>query len=106
MEHSNERIPPHSLEAERAVLGGVPLQNQAIDTVLEIVAVDDFYSEANGRIFEAVLDLHRSSTPVDTVTLREHLARGHKLQGIGGDEYILGLTDTIPAIENIRAHSN
>jgi replicative DNA helicase len=106
MEHANERIPPHSLEAERAVLGGVLLQNQAIDTVLEIVAVDDFYSEANGRIFEAVLDLHRSSTPVDTVTLREHLARAHKLQGVGGDEYILGLTDTIPAIENIRAHSN
>jgi replicative DNA helicase len=106
MEHANERIPPHSLEAERAVLGGVLLQNSAIDTVLEILKTDDFYSEANARVYEAVLDLHRSSTPVDTVTLRDHLAREHKLQGVGGDEYILGLTDTIPAIENIRAHSN
>jgi replicative DNA helicase len=106
MEHANERIPPHSLEAERAVLGGLMLQNGAIDTVLEIVKVDDFYSEANARIFEAVLDLHRSSTPVDTVTLRDNLARANKLAGIGGDEYLLSLTDTIPALENIKAHSH
>jgi replicative DNA helicase len=106
MEHVNERIPPNSLEAERSVLGGLMLQNGAIDTALEIIKVDDFYSEANARIFEAVLELHRSSTPVDTVTLREHLARASKLQGVGGDEYLLSLTDTIPAIENIRAHAN
>jgi replicative DNA helicase len=102
----NERVPPHALEAERAVLGGLLLQNSAIDTVLEIVKADDFYSEANARIFETMLDLHRSSTPVDTITLREALSRSSKLQGVGGDEYLLALTDTIPAIENIRAHSN
>jgi replicative DNA helicase len=105
MDGSNERVPPHSLEAERAVLGGMMLQNGSIDVVLEIIKADDFYSEANARIFECVLDLHRSSTPVDTVTLRESLARSSKLQGVGGDEYLLALTDTIPAIENIRAHS-
>ena len=105
MERVNERIPPHSLDAERAVLGGLLLQNSAIDIVLEIIKVDDFYSEANARIFEAALELHRSSTPVDTVTLRDTLARSNQLQSVGGDEYLLGLTDTIPAIENIRAHS-
>ncbi len=105
MERSNERVPPHSLEAERAVLGGVLLQNSAIDVVLEIVKAEDFYSEANARIFEVVLELHRTNTPVDTVTLREALARAHKLAGVGGDEYLLALTDTIPALENIRAHA-
>ena len=79
MQRANERIPPHSLEAERAVLGGLLLQNSAIDVVLEIVKADDFYSEANARIFEIALDLHRSSQPVDTVTL----ASGQKMPLVG-----------------------
>ncbi len=101
-----ERIPPHSLEAERAVLGGILLQNTVIDAVLEIIQVDDFYSEGNARIYETMLAMHSSSIPVDTVTLREHLARANKLQSVGGDEYLLGLTDTIPALENIKAHAS
>jgi replicative DNA helicase len=105
MDRIAERIPPHSLEAERAVLGGILLQNLVIDTVLEIVKPDDFYSEANARVFEAVLELHRSSTPVDTVTLRDILARESKLQAIGGDDYLLSLTDTIPTLENTKAYA-
>jgi replicative DNA helicase len=106
MDRIVERIPPHSLEAERAVLGAILLQNGVIDTVLEIIKTDDFYSEGNGRIFEAVLDLHRDSTPVDTVTLREYLARSNKLHSVGGDEYLLSLTDTIPTLENTRAYAH
>jgi replicative DNA helicase len=105
MERAVERIPPHALEAERAVLGGILLQNGVIDSVLEIVQPDDFYSEGNARIYEAMLAMHRASTPVDTVTLREYLARSNKLQSVGGDEYLLGLTDTIPTLENIKAHA-
>jgi replicative DNA helicase len=100
------RVPPHSLEAERAVLGGVMLQNSVIDTVLDIIVAEDFYSEGNGRIFDAMLELHRTSTPVDTVTLREHLNRANKLHSVGGDDYLLSLTDTIPTVENIKAHAN
>jgi len=69
MERANERIPPHSLDAERAVLGGLLLQNSAIDVVLEIIKSDDFYSEANAQIFDAAMALHRTSTPVDTATI-------------------------------------
>ncbi len=99
------RVPPHSLEAERAVLGGVLLQNGVLDSVLEILKPEDFYSEGNERIFEAMMELHRSSTPIDTVTLREHLAKANKLQSVGGDDYLLGLTDTIPTLENIKSHA-
>src|SRR5688572_27610169 len=53
-----DRVPPNSLEAERAVLGGILLQNNVIDTVLEIIKVDDFYSEGNARIYEAAMELH------------------------------------------------
>ncbi len=105
MDRAIERIPPHALEAERAVLGGILLQNNVIDSVLEIIQPDDFYSEGNARIYETMLSMHGSSIPVDTVTLREHLSRANKLQSVGGDEYLLGLTDTIPTLENIKAHA-
>jgi len=100
------RVPPHALEAERAVLGGILLQNNVIDTVVEIIQPDEFYSEGNARIFEAMLELHRTSTPVDTVTLRAELVRGNKLSAVGGDDYLLSLTDTLPTVENIKAHAN
>lgn len=97
--------PPHSLEAERSVLGGVMLENSALDGVLDIVEASDFYSEGNARIFEAMLDMHRVNTPVDTITLRTYLDRANKLQSVGGDDYLLSLTDTIPTVENIQAHA-
>jgi replicative DNA helicase len=92
-DRSDARVPPHSLEAERAVLGGVLLQNGVLDSVLEIVKPEDFYSEGNARIFEMMLELHRASTPIDTITLRANLARANKL------------TDTIPTLENIKSHA-
>jgi replicative DNA helicase len=100
-----DRVPPHATDAERAVLGGILLQNSVIDTVLEIIKSDDFYSEGHAKIFEAALELHRASTPVDTVTLRELLARTNKLASVGGDEYLLGLTDTIPTLENTKSYA-
>jgi replicative DNA helicase len=103
---SIDRVPPHALDAERAVLGGILLQNSVIDTVLEIIKGEDFYSEGHAKIFEAALDLHRSSTPVDTVTMRDLLSRTNKLAGIGGDDYLLSLTDTIPTIENTKSYAN
>jgi replicative DNA helicase len=103
---SIDRVPPHALDAERAVLGGILLQNSVIDTVLEIIKGEDFYSEGHAKIFEAALELHRSSTPVDTVTMRDLLSRTNKLAGIGGDDYLLSLTDTIPTIENTKSYAN
>ncbi len=102
---TESRVPPHALEAERAVLGGILLQNSVIDTVVEIVQPCDFYSEGNARILESMLDLHRVSTPIDTITLRAELMRTNRLQSVGGDDYILSLTDTLPTVENIKAHA-
>jgi replicative DNA helicase len=101
----DNRVPPNALDAERGLLGGILLANDLIDTVLEIVKADDFYSEANGTIFSAILDLHQAKTPADTVTLQDALQRASKLQGVGGTEYLLSLTDTIPAAESVRAYA-
>ncbi|MEM8607913.1 MAG: replicative DNA helicase [Myxococcota bacterium] len=98
-------VPPNALEAERAVLGGILLENEAINVVLEVLSLDDFYSEANAKIFEAMSELFRRNQPVDQVTLREALDHAGKLPAVGGDEYLLSLTNTIPTVTNIQAHA-
>jgi replicative DNA helicase len=99
------RVPPSSLDAERAVLGGILLENDAVHTVLEILGPDDFYSDANGKIYDAMLGLIGRSQPVDHVTLRAELVAQGKLAAVGGDEYLLSLTNTIPTVANIEAHA-
>jgi replicative DNA helicase len=100
------RVPPNDLNAERAVLGGVMLENEALNVVTELpLRPADFYKDAHAMIFEAILELFAESQPVDTVTLRERLATSGRLSRIGGDEYLLSLTDTIPTVANIEAHA-
>ncbi|QQR90304.1 MAG: replicative DNA helicase [Myxococcales bacterium] len=99
------RVPPHSVEAERSVLGGILLENSVMHTVVEHISGEDFYSEAHVQVFEAMASLFAKGQPVDTVTLREELVQNSKLQIVGGDEYLLALTNTIPALSNIEAHA-
>src|SRR5688572_31269630 len=103
---SGSRVPPNDLGAERAVLGGVLLENEALNVVLELpLSAEDFYSDAHSRIYEAMSTLFAAGQPVDTVTLRDRLATSNLLHAVGGDEYLLGLTNTIPTVSNIEAHA-
>lgn len=100
------RVPPNDMAAERAVLGGLLLENEALEIVAEAsLAVTDFYSDANGKIYAAIQELHANGQPVDGVTLRAKLETKGHLVAVGGDEYLLGLTDTIPTVANIQAHA-
>ncbi len=99
------RVPPHSLDAERAVLGGILLENNALNTVTQVLTPDDFYSRANALIFEAMGELFRRGQPVDLVTLRGWLVDRGNLQKAGGDEHMLSLTETVPTVENIEHHA-
>ena len=104
-ESSSGRVPPNSLDAERAVLGGILLENGAMNTVIEILESDHFYSSANGIIFEAMRTLFARSEPIDQVTLRAALVGSNKLASVGGDDYLLSLSMTIPTVANIEAHA-
>lgn len=101
----NTRVPPHATEAEQAVLGGILLENQALNSVLEILSKDEFYSEANANIFDAMTALFARGQPVDSVTLRDELVRRGKLENVGGDEYLLSLTQTLPVLAHIESHA-
>ena len=100
------RVPPHDLTAERAVIGGILLMNEALNTVTELpLEAAHFYKDAHALIYEAMIELFAANQPVDSVTLRERLVTANKLPRVGGDEYLHALTDTIPTVANIEAHA-
>ena len=98
---SLHRIPPQNLEAEQSVLGGILLDNQGLNAVLEVITGRDFYSEAHRRIFEAMINLSDRGEPVDLITLSSILKDRTQLDKAGGAAYLAGLVDNVPSAANI-----
>jgi len=97
------RTPPHSAEAEQAVLGGLMLDASAWDAVADIVTAEDFYRRDHRLIFEAVAQVAESRGPCDAVTISEHLERKGTLDEIGGLAYLGTLARDTPSAANVRA---
>jgi len=91
-----ERLPPHNLEAEEAVLGSVLLDREVIGRVSGILDARDFYRERNGQIYEAMMGLYDRHEPVDYLTLIDELDRTQRLDQSGGTSYIAGLLGIVP----------
>jgi len=102
---ADARVPPHDLASERAVLGGVMLENAALDQALGIVEPKHFYSRANGVVWDAMCEVHGRGERVDLVTLRAHIVDRGILQRAGGDEYLLALTEHIPNVGAIETYA-
>lgn len=100
-----ERIPPHSDDAERSVLGSVMLRKEALFDVLELLAPEDFYSEVHREIFAAIRDLNKSSSPVDVLTVSEELKKRKTLEMVGGRAYLAGLASMVPSTANASAYA-
>lgn len=94
------RIPPHSIEAEKSVLGAALLSKDALFDVVEIVKADDFYDANHKEIFTAMLDLHRKNAPVDALTVAEELKKRNSLNMVGGRAYIASLSSETPTTAN------
>lgn len=95
------KVPPQNLEAEACVLGGILLDNDAINRVLEILAPEDFYRESHRKIFRAMTDLSERNEPADIITLSDLLKARGELDSVGGAAYLASLTDLIPTAANI-----
>ena len=91
-----DRLPPHSLESERSVLGSVLIDRDAVVEVAEFLRPDDFYREAHGRVYAAMLELFERREPVDIVTVAEVLERNGDLDGVGGRTFLSGLANETP----------
>ena len=94
------RIPPHSVEAEQSILGAMILDKEAINTAVEIIKPEDFYKEANGEIYEAILVLFNKNEPVDLITLSEELKRRGTLEHVGGVTYLANLSSGVATTAN------
>lgn len=98
-------IPPHSLEAERAVLGAVLLNNDLLSSVAKIVTAEDFYRPSHGIIYRAFERLTRDGSPCDLITVQHSLETRGELETVGGLAYIASLLDGIPKSPNIVYHT-
>ena len=94
------RIPPHSVEAEKSVLGAALLSKDALFDVVEIVRAEDFYDENHKEIYKAMLELHRKNAPVDALTVAEELKKRNSLNMVGGRAYIASLSSGTPTTSN------
>lgn len=95
-----ERIPPHSDDAERSVLGSILIDNEVFFKVSEFLGPDDFYSKANREVYNTMLDLYRQDTPIDMLTVTEALSKRKSLEAVGGRSYIAELASEVPTTAN------
>ena len=100
------RVPPHSVEAEQAVLGGLLLDNSTWDAVADRLRAEDFYRRDHQQIFAAIAELSARSEPSDAVTLAEYLAAKGRGEETGGLAYLAGLARDTPTAANIRAYAD
>ncbi|MFP5440222.1 MAG: replicative DNA helicase [Gammaproteobacteria bacterium] len=99
------KIPPHSVEAEQSVLGGLMLNNAAYDNVVDVLGEEDFHRHDHRLIFRAIADLSAQNRPFDVVTLTENLAQRHLLEEAGGLVYIGELARNTPSAANIKTYA-
>lgn len=100
-----DKVPPHDIEAERAVLGALLLNWGAMGDVIGKLRPERFYSLQNQVIFEALAELFSHNIQGDTLTLVDQLRKNNKLEQAGGTAYIASLTDTVPSSANIEYYA-
>ena len=96
---------PHSLEAEKAVIGCILQDNKALSASAELIKAEDFYFDANREIFTVSMELFNENTPVDIVTVSDRLTRYDKLDAIGGIPYLASLATSISTTENVAYYA-
>jgi replicative DNA helicase len=100
-----KKTPPHSIEAEKAVLGGILVNNESLNTVLSIISPEDIYKDANRRIIERIIVLVDKGLPVDLLSLSEELQRAGALEEVGGASYLASLMDGVPKSLNVEYYA-
>lgn len=99
------KVPPHSIEAEQSVLGGLMLDSQAFDKIADIIHEEQFYRNEHRLIFQAMEKLAQHNKPFDVLTTSETLKTLEKLDESGGDIYLFELAKNTPSVANIVAYA-
>ena len=97
---SIDRLPPQSIEAEQSVLGALLIDRDAVIEVADFLRPADFYRQANGTVYEAIIELYDRREPIDIVTVSEVLERNGALEQVGGSAYLTSLINLTPTAVN------
>jgi len=98
------KLPPHSVEAEQSVLGGLLLESSALDRVADLITEEDFYRHEHRLIFRQIVRLSEMAKPVDVITVAEALEIAGELDKVGGLTYLGSLAQNVPSAANIRRY--
>lgn len=99
------KLPPQAVDLEEAVIGAMMIDKKGIDEVIDILSPEAFYKEAHRHIFEAINQLFIDTQPIDLLTVSSQLRKNGKLELVGGDFYLIGLTQKISSSAHIEFHS-
>ncbi|MFP4490178.1 MAG: replicative DNA helicase [Spirochaetaceae bacterium] len=99
------RVPPHNEEAERATLGAILLDGDALSTVFRYLRADDFYKNSHKKVFSSIVDLFNRGETIDLITLTEALSSAGDLEACGGSAYVSSLTDQVPTSANVEYYA-
>lgn len=100
------KIPPHSIEAEQSVLGGLMLDDRAWDSIADRVREGDFYRHDHRLIYRVIAKLSELSKPIDVLTVSEALREVKELDNAGGEVYLFELANNTPSVANITAYAD
>ncbi|WP_053992358.1 replicative DNA helicase [Mangrovimonas sp. TPBH4] len=99
------KIPPQAIDLEEVVLGAMMIDKKGVDEVIDILSPDAFYKEAHKHIFESIFKLFENSEPIDLLTVSTQLKKDGKLDLIGGDFYLISLTQRVSSSAHIEFHA-
>lgn len=99
------RIPPHSAEAEQSVLGSIFLDPESVVTVLEYLVAVDFYKKSHQLIFDVIVQLYNRNEPIDVVTVTNELQSKDQLENIGGLAYLAEIATIVPTAANVEYYA-
>ena len=92
----NYRIPPHADEAEKSILGAILIDKDAIVDIAVLLRPEMFYSDNNGKIYEAMVALYENRDPIDALTVADWLKKEKMLEKVGGRSYLAALSNEVP----------
>lgn len=99
------KLPPHNLEAEVSIIGGIMVEPESLDLVSASLAPQDFYKPSHQKIYQAILDLNNASQPVDIITISNYLEQKKNLESIGGASALADILNQVPAAIHIRSYA-
>lgn len=99
------KVPPHNIEAEESVLGGLMLAPDSFATVSEHIQDRDFYKAAHRKVFQAIQYLYNKGQPVDIITVSNYLTDKKEIDSIGGNAFLAELMDKVPSAVNIESYA-